>query len=960
MFGMKFKLFGWLLTAFAVFALAGCGSSSSSSSGSLSNDTTTTSVSGTISDPYIYQAYFGEFSADGELLQETTEPSTKKGVFTFPEPLTLGSTIRMKTTDGVFHVTPAGKVDVYEGPILTRRVSQKLADGVESGEKVVVTPLTTLVQQRVEAKKAEAEQNGETFDEQAADAAEEAVVDEVVASLGVQGVNKDNLFNDPMAAFEEGGDNDVSLLQASMAVNMAMESSDFDGSLRKAVKLTQTIFPTGIAPREEQFVAANAIALTVSGSETPDDVLSNIDNDVENVVKNVIEAAESNTADVVEVSETGTVEAVNYQEKFTAAYQNAFGSTEGKLAPILEGEVGVVNAEVIALAKELGNAKKTLQLAEEAGVQVEVSQQERNQLNFFYAFSRVALLANPLSDGNDVNGLQRLSDILDAFDVDKETSVREENFGLETCTEVTTEWGVETECTSNIFPEDANGNAIIPDTTPNTAQLQEFLHQRAATEIEGAIAALDQVSSDFEKVYLYEGYETEFDYSDALYIKALANAALFQINFQQGVDIRASIKDIAELADAESTTLQDIMNLTNANDEALADTFLKTRNAEALAEAKEYAVKAAEGLKTAVQSIRDEEDEQYDDLITFYHGLPEEQAADIADTLAEIDEALAILEGPTEFTTSDGEVYTLDLTKVFAGEVDLNSLLPPVTGDQPGMFPDPTMGGVLSKDIGVNEDTYDDGVPDILQDGPSRFTEKMLAGNAFRFYAWPTNNTEISGGEFLLEVSAVDNTYTLFYPVGQTATGTWAISEDGQEVVLTQSGAEFATLVFDEAYFDEEDVDGFDLQFVLVESDGTEWYCDADVLAVLENYTIPVESASSIYLNMYNSDYFGITLNVNDGTYSGYKGQISFGGTWNVNAQGQFVLAPSEACTVCNGESTYTFEHAYDFPYGDPIIIFSLDNDNVDGEKRAFWIDVSYDSYEAPSAPLPVSGGGGC
>jgi hypothetical protein len=111
---------------------------------------------------------------------------------------------------------------------------------------------------------------------------------------------------------------------------------------------------------------------------------------------------------------------------------------------------------------------------------------------------------------------------------------------------------------------------------------------------------------------------------------------------------------------------------------------------------------------------------------------------------------------------------------------------------------------------------------------------------------------------------------------------------------------------------------------------------------------------------MYNSDYFGITLNVNDGTYSGYKGQISFGGTWNVNAQGQFVLAPSEACTVCNGESTYTFEHAYDFPYGDPIIIFSLDNDNVDGEKRAFWIDVSYDSYEAPSAPLPVSGGGGC
>lgn len=760
MFNRSLSLISTLLVTALIFGCSGGGSSSSTP------DASATPSSGTISDPYVYNAWFDEISVtNGATLQSTTDVSDIKGNFTFPDTLTVGSTITMRTTAGVMHATPAGALTTYEGPILTRRVSQELVDAVADGDEVIVTPLTTYANQLQTA----AEEAGEPISESEA-------VDQIVALInnasGGDLVTTDNLFDDPMAAFETGGDNDPSLLQASMAVNIALEATDeeFDATFDAALVLVQTILPKnedGSAPSEDQFIAANVIVEVVASSETPGDVAGAFDTTEVEAIIDAVDTLED--GEVIVVDTDGGVDTIDYQSLF----DTEFSAAKDSLKTILAGDLDGINAELIACANAFNQAKSTLELAQEASAAITVTANDEDTLNFFYAFSRVTLLANPLTD-NSENGLQRLSDVLDALGAPTDDETRSEEFGLEICTSTTVndEWGNswdEIECNSTLFTDHNN----IPNTTPSGSDLQHFIYQRAGAELQNAVAALDEVSADFDLELTFDGVDTDFDNGDVLYLKAAANAALFQTNLLQGLNLNADIKALAELDSTNSDTMEDALNLTTEG-VALKDSLLKTKDAAALAAAKEFGVLAVNGMKEAIAAMEAESDAQEDDFINFYEFDAIEQAAMISETIADLDKALELLNGATSF-----DDFTINLSGLFAGTIDLNSLLPTFTGDTPSMFPDATLGGMISGTLDINADEYNDGVPDVLQMGEvAMFTATMLEGVTFEHFG--NGNTWYGTITF-----NANNTFNILNQTDNAEfSGQWAISTNGMGISL--------------------------------------------------------------------------------------------------------------------------------------------------------------------------------
>jgi|LGOV01.1.fsa_nt_gb hypothetical protein len=905
---MRNRFLSLIATLLGTALIFGCSGGSSSST----PDATTTTSSGTISDPYIYNAWFDEISAtDGATLQSTTGVSDIKGNFTFPDALTAGSTITMRTTAGVMHATPLGALTTYEGPILTRRVSQELVDDVADGKEVIVTPLTTYAEQLQTA----AEVAGEPISESEA-------VDQIVTMINNASdgdlVRVDNLFDDPMAAFETGGDNDPSLLQASMAVNIALEATvdDFDATFDAALVLVQTILPKnedGSAPSEEQFVAANVIIEVVASSETPDVVAAAFETSEINAIIAVVEDLAD--GEVVVVDADGGVDTIDYQALFDTEFAAAKVSFLGNLEDGLDG----INAELIAGANAFNQVKSTLELAKETGTTVTVTQNDEDTLNFFYAFSRVALLANPLTDSNPDNGLQRLSDILDALGAPADDETRTASFGLETCTDTIIYDGnggtwTETDCTSTLFTDHAN----IPTTTPSGSDLQQFIYQRASAELQNAVVALGEVSANFDLELTNNGIDTDFDNGDVLYIKAAANAALFQTNLLQGLNLDADIKALAEIDSTDSDTMQDALNVTT-DGVALKDSLLKTKDTAALTAAKVFAVLAVDGMKEAIAAMEAETDAQENDFINFFEVDAIEQAAMISDTIADLDKALELLTGATTF-----DDITMDLSGLFAGTVDLNSLLPTFTDNTPSLFSDATLGGMLSGALDINADEYGDGVPDIIQDGLVNFTDSMLRGKAYFF------NSQQNGG--LIEFAAEGQAFTI--PT-QALSGIWELAEDGSyfELTYTVDNVEMTdTMTFDSGW---QDV-GF-LEFDFTWTTGDE---------VLDTWAVEVEQITEVAFTsemltnqtMHNQTYpmyFSFYKDL-DGVDPYYGGKFSgnydengneiwldFNGIWGVSDD-VLTLTPDESCTFCTGPSTFTITKGYVLPWGETYFVFNV------------------------------------
>ncbi len=120
---------------------------------------------------------------------------------------------------------------------------------------------------------------------------------------------------------------------------------------------------------------------------------------------------------------------------------------------------------------------------------------------------------------------------------------------------------------------------------------------------------------------------------------------------------------------------------------------------EKLAEAKASLSIALARLKSAIDSINAETDDQSDDLITL------DETADLVETTTWIDEAQSSIDG----NSTNIATVSVNLQKFFNDGVVLDdTTLPNIIGNDIGDFPDPTFGGVI-----IDTDTDEPGIQTI-------------------------------------------------------------------------------------------------------------------------------------------------------------------------------------------------------------------------------------------------------
>ena len=307
---------------------------------------------------------------------------------------------------------------------------------------------------------------------------------------------------------------------------------------------------------------------------------------------------------------------------------------------------------------------------------------------FFYALTRVASLGfDTYSDGDNADAIDHLGDLLDGFGCDPKGTKRS-NFDALSCPET------------------------LPSDSPRGGAIQGFLKDVVKPELESAIANFGGVSASFRRTESFEGESIEFDFGDALFLRAALKASIAKILLQATYNLDADIdaETNAPVNSPEEFLIHnpDVLSLSASSGSALAD--LKT-----------FWTGAADDLNPAIDQIQGETDDQNDDFINLLGTTPEEitQAKkDIADFKASLDNPTLILDNDTNPLND----FTLDLRKFLAG-LDLRSpnLLPPFTGGNvTGLFPDPTFNGIVGPEVDLNEDTNPaDGIPDIFQSAPA-------------------------------------------------------------------------------------------------------------------------------------------------------------------------------------------------------------------------------------------------
>lgn len=892
------------LLLLSLFSIAGCGNKGDGP------DTVIPPTNGIASDPYIYGATFTEYDASGKALQVSHSFSDRTGKFLFLQPVRAGSTIVMNTIEGVRHVTPDGSSLEYNGPLLRRKLSAAPGEGVA----MLVTPMTTLAALLQE----QAEAAGTPI-------TEETAKDRILGILtanGIPGVTAENIFADPMAPFASGGDKNPALVQASLALSTALkfgtpsaesaESSTINNILKNAYGAIALAMAVPGADDDTRLQAGAIISNEVLKKDNQDDAASRIDElkqwlgegegEGNNAVK-FVEKVGSSDDTAVFIDDDLEVVVKDYQPLFNAYFAAAKGALDAihtQDATTLEYDLAPAD-ELLAMARDFDAAKRTYQEAQEKNVAITVAQNDLDLLNFFYAFSRVLLLASPFSDNNDTNGLQRLSDLLDAMEVDKTTEVRAADFGLQSCVTVTDPiLGDYEDCTSNVFRRDALGNPIVPETTPNASQLQAFIYQLAGNELKSSISALNAVSESFNIEQMFSGELTEFDYSDVLFVKAYANFLLFQIHFQQGVNVNGDIKSAMQ---STTTTMEQYLN-------AHPD-LLKVTDANALDAARGYAGVGLKGLYAAIVAVENEPDQGIDqdnDFVTFY-GDPldpyalQEMQEEIAAAKEDISRLMPVFYRDAQFPFNGGtQTATVNLNSFFSGAVSLRGLLPAFAGNMPGLFPDPLMAGMVSSNLDLNADAHADGTADIIQSNVVKFTPLMFRNKAYvsRVGMDPTTFIEFSDSAF--EVSDMYG--------ARLNSGTWTISADAQRLILSDQNQSSVILL-------NGDLEDGLLEFdVNIETADGIFPGNFDELILLNG--LSPELLAGRQVSGRTSDYSAsleVVLNA-DGTYSDYIQSAS--GTWSV-VNGSLVLTPSTGTP-----STYDFVKGYETEWGEKIIVLNL------------------------------------
>lgn len=513
--------------------------------------------------------------------------------------------------------------------------------------------------------------------------------DELVEALGVPA---SSLKSNPMAAIDKGGelsDADLKLLKASILAHAAVQSPEksvadavvevktiVDQLTTAELKTSLTVLNAVVALRD--FVLANPAALI---------------SDPVTAVQTVKAAYSNNSTGAVTIArtQTGLTATAKTEPVALPKAMDLFKQGMTSLQQGLEGAGSMLKVQ---------DAAKKFKAAE-VSMDSTTAQADKDAILFFSAFSQLAALADTTS-GN-ASGLNRMGDLMDAFGVDKAGRDLFQMIELPQDCQPAYPGATWMRCE----------NAPLPLTAPTTGAIQTFLSSKLAPQLQAVVASLGKVSSGFNYSWADPGdvTPTEIDYADVLVFKAVAQGLLGQINIQQAYNLNVDL--VAE--QATDRTAQAFL--------AAYPDLGKIVDAARLTTAKNFISAGLADMEKAIASIELEEVDQSDDLITFY------SAAEIA--VAKEDLAVAKKALNETVTFGDpGQQVQINAAKFFSPTgVGLRAMVPTITGDVPGLFPDPTLGGVLVSGFNLNADLDHDGSPDLLSGYTQFHTDWLKSGN---------------------------------------------------------------------------------------------------------------------------------------------------------------------------------------------------------------------------------------
>ncbi|MGE0489392.1 MAG: hypothetical protein AB7S38_09275 [Vulcanimicrobiota bacterium] len=311
------------------------------------------------------------------------------------------------------------------------------------------------------------------------------------------------------------------------------------------------------------------------------------------------------------------------------------------------------------------------------------SQVDSDQANFFYALTRVAAVAAELPSDGNATDLNRMGDFLDLLgfaaagrtDYKSLTAPASFNLGL------------------------------------SASEARIFLGGRLRSEVEGAIANLNAISTGFaiNWSFLTDGplKNVESDYGDVLALRAGYRSILAGLLVATSYDLGSSDVGVA-LNDPLRTLATLFGNNPNAGNH-LDRSLLGGVPAQLSG--------SLDDALAALDFMAAETDPQSDDFINILNVPP----ADITAFRNDITAYRNALTSQVMTMASNGDQGTLDLPNYFANGLDLRPFFPPLAGDHAnGFFMGmpfspvfvPAVPGSLAD---PNHDTNMNGIPDILQ-----------------------------------------------------------------------------------------------------------------------------------------------------------------------------------------------------------------------------------------------------
>ncbi len=349
------------------------------------------------------------------------------------------------------------------------------------------------------------------------------------------------------------------------------------------------------------------------------------------------------------------------------------------------------------------------------------TQAQKDQANFFGAAALLAVLADPSSSSASAGTLATLGNLLDAYGLGGSALDRAH---LDTIRFV--------DCTGS-----GCRLKTLPPGCPGSRDLQAFLLGRLGTALQGVASALGSVSPSFQHRFTVRNVVVEFDQTDAIFLRAVAEAGLGLVQLQRAYDLGI---DLAALQSAVQP----------GSPPPSGDAFLASYPAlgtltdpAQLTAARASLLSAIADARAGVASLRAETDDQSNDFLklarqacTYSPGPPYtytcqttyNAAADLDAFLAGLDQAASVIGAAGPVTVSG---LLVDPTRFFAG-VDLRSKLPShwhagPRGNLPGPFPDTTFGGIFVNGLPqANADANGDGSPDWLANLHLRFSLPKL------------------------------------------------------------------------------------------------------------------------------------------------------------------------------------------------------------------------------------------